>query len=224
MAEANSGSATERRPSASITNMEVSDGSRALIDKILSGDTEAFVAIVSEYKGLVFHVVRSMIPDQMQHEDMAQAIFVRVFESLRRFRFRCSLTTWVSRIAYNMCLNHLRRSKSHPQDNPDCRTGLESLDENAETRSDCMIAAGLPTPYAEICQKELATIVTEAIERLPSTHRLVIVLHHIEGFALPEIAKSLGMSIGTIKSHLFRARAMLKTDLLKKFTIEDLLL
>jgi len=203
--------------------MGTSDGNRALINRILSGDTEAFVAIVSEYKGLVFHVVRTMIPDQMQHEDMAQAIFVRVFESLRRFRFRCSLTTWISRIAYNMCLNHLRRSKSHPQDNPDCRTGLESLDENEEIKSDSMITAGSPTPHAVICQEELATIVTEAIERLPGTHRLVIVLHYLEGFALPELAESLGMPIGTIKSHLFRARAMLKTDLLKKFTIEDLI-
>jgi len=203
--------------------MGVSEASRALIDRILSGDNDAFVAIVSEYKGLVFHVVRSMVPDQIQQEDVAQDIFVRVFESLRRFRFRCSLTTWISRIAYNMCLNHLRRSKSHPQDNPDCRTGLEGLDENAETKSHCMITAGSLTPHAVICQEELATIVTEAIERLPGTHRLLIALHYLEGFALPELAESLGMPIGTVKSHLFRARALLKADLLKKFTIEDLL-
>jgi len=65
-------------------------------------------------------------------------------------------------------------------------------------------------------------MMTEAIERLPGIYRLTISLHYLEGFALPELAESLGMPVGTIKSHLFRARAMLKTDLLKKFTIEDL--
>ena len=85
-----------------------------------------------------------------------------------------------------------------------------------------MIAADSPIPHAVICQKELAAIVTEAIERLPSIYRLAIILHYSEGLTLPELAESLGMPVGTVKSHLFRGRAMLKTDLLKKFTIEDL--
>lgn len=203
--------------------MGTSDRNRALIDRILSGDTEAFVAIVSEYKGLVFHIVRSMVSEHVQQEDLAEDVFIRVFEGLPRFRFDCSLATWISRIAFNMCLNHLRRSKSHPQDNPDCRTGLESLDENEETRNDCMITAGLPTPHAVICQKEITAAVTGAVERLPVLYRLVITLHYLEDFALPDLAESLEIPVGTIKSHLFRARAMLKSDLLQKYTIEDLL-
>lgn len=202
--------------------MGVSEASRALIDRILSGDTEAFVAIVSEYKGLVFHVVRSMVPDQIQQEDVAQDIFVKVFESLGRFQFQCSLATWISRIAYNTCLNYLRRSRSRPQDNPDHRTGLESLDENNGIIRSYATTVDSLTPHTVICQKELATIVTEAIKRLPSIYRLTIILHYLEGFALPELAESLGMPLGTIKSHLFRARAMLKKDLLERFTIEDL--
>jgi RNA polymerase sigma-70 factor (ECF subfamily) len=203
--------------------MVVSDGNRALIERILSGDTESFAAIVSEYKGLVFHVVQSMVSDRMQQEDLAQDIFIRLFESLGRFRLQCSLATWISRIAYNMCLNYLRRSKSHPQDNPDYRTGQKSLYEGKEIKRDYMVTVDSPTPHSVICQKELATAVTEAIERLPSTYRLVIALHYLEGFTLPELGESLGMPVGTIKSHLFRARGMLKKDLLKRFTIEDLI-
>ena len=203
--------------------MGVSDRSRSLIGQILSGNTEAFVAIVSEHKGLVFHVVRSMISDPRQQEDVAQDIFVRVFESLSRFRFQCSLATWISRIAYNMCLNHLRRSRSRPQDNPDYRTGLEILDENNGIIRSCATTVDSSSPHAVTCQKEQAAIVTQAIERLPGTYRLTIILHYLEGFALPELAESLGMPLGTIKSHLFHARAMLKMELLNKFTIEDLL-
>jgi RNA polymerase sigma-70 factor (ECF subfamily) len=164
-----------------------------------------------------------MISGQAQQEDLAQDIFIRVYESLRQFQFHCSLATWISRIAYNMCLNHFRRSKSHPQDNPDYRTGLEGLDDIEQTDRANMIALDSQTPHAVIYHRELATAVAEAIERLPSHYRLVIALYYIEGFALPDLAESLCMPIGTIKSHLFRARAMLKADLLQKFTIEDLI-
>ena len=203
--------------------MGVSDEDRASVDAVLSGDTGAFETIVSEYKGLVFHIVRSMISDHTQHEDLAQDIFIRVYESLTNYQFRCGLATWISRIAYNMCLNQLRRSKSHPQHNPDHCTGLEGINEIEQTDREYMVSLDSPTPDAVICRKEMATAVAEAVERLPSPYRLVIALHYLEGFALPELAESLGMPLGTIKSHLFRARAKLKTDLLQKFTIEDLL-
>jgi len=203
--------------------MGVSDENRAFVDAVLTGDTDAFEPIVSDYKGLVFHIVRSMIPDYRQHEDLAQDIFIRVYESLSRFRFRCSLATWISRIAYSTCLNQLRRSKSHPQHNPDHCTGLEGIDEIEPTDSETLVSVVSPTPYAVICHKEMTTVVTKAIEKLPRTDRLVITLHYLEGFALPELAESLSMPLGTIKNLLFRAKAKLKNDLLQKFTIEDLL-
>ncbi|MFH1373793.1 MAG: sigma-70 family RNA polymerase sigma factor [bacterium] len=220
---AKSSSATAEGPFASIIGMGVSDENRASVNAALSGDSGAFEAIVSKYKGLVFHMVRSMIPDYRQHEDLAQDIFIRVYESLPRFRFRCSLTTWISRIAYNTCLNQLRRSKSHPQHNPDFCTGLEKVDEIEHTDGENSFSMASPTSYAVICHKEIAAAVIEAVEKLPRTDRLVITLHYLESFSLPELAESLGMPLGTVKSLLFRARAKLKNDLLQKFTIEDLL-
>jgi len=203
--------------------MGVSDENRASVDAVLAGDIDAFETIVSEYKGLVFHIVRSMISDYRQHEDLAQEIFIRVYESLSSFRFRCSLATWISRIAYNTCLNQLRRSKSHPQHNPDHCTALEGIDEIEPTDSENLVSNASSTPYAVICHKEMTTTVTEAVQKLPWTDRLVITLHYLEGFALPELAESLSMPLGTIKSLLFRARLKLKEDLMQKFTIEDLI-
>ena len=203
--------------------MSVSDENQTSIDIVLSGDTDAFETIVSEYKGLVFYIVRSLISNNSQHEDLAQDIFISVYESLPSFQFRCRLATWISRIAYNMCLNQLRWSKSHPQDNPEYCAVIERIDEIEQADREYLVSLDSPTPHAVICQKEIATVVVEAVERLPSPYRLVIALHYLEGFALPELAESLGMPLGTVKSHLFRARAMLKADLLQKFTIEDLL-
>ncbi len=193
------------------------------INNVLSGDTEAFEAIVSEFKGLVFHIVRNMLSDQKQHKDLAQDIFLRVYESLRQFQFRCRLATWISRIAYNTCLNYLRRLKSHPQDSYDYRIELDRIDEMEWIDRQNLTSLDSISPHATTCHRELVGAVEKAIAGLPGPYRLVVTLHYLEGFALPELAQTLGIPLGTIKSHLFRARAMLKHDLLQKFTIEDLI-
>lgn len=203
--------------------MGVSEENRAAIERILSGNTDDFSDIVAEYKGLVFHVVRSMIKDTSDHEDVAQDIFIRVYESLPAFQFRCGLATWISRIAYNTCLNRLRRVKSRPQDNPEYRADDGRMAATEPPRNAELISRDSPTPQAVICRKEMEAAVRDSIEKLPMRFRLMITLHYLDGFSIPDLAESLGMPKGTIKSHLYRARAMLKTDLLRKFSIEDLI-
>jgi RNA polymerase sigma-70 factor (ECF subfamily) len=203
--------------------MGVSEDDRAAIGRILSGNVDAFEDIVAEYKGLVFHVVQSMIADNSEHEDLAQDIFVRVYESLPRFQLRCRLATWISRIAYNMCLNRRRRAKSHPQDNLEYRVKDDGANDIDLSHGSGLISFDSPTQEAVICRKELEIAVRDSVKRLPMHYRLVVTLHYLEGFSIPDLAESLGIPKGTIKSHLFRARVMLKSDLLQKFTIEDLL-
>jgi RNA polymerase sigma-70 factor (ECF subfamily) len=203
--------------------MGVSEDDQATIGRILSGNIDAFGDIVAEYKGLVFHVVRSMIADNSEHEDLAQDILIRVYESLPRFQSRCGLATWISRIAYNTCLNRLRRTKSHPQDNLECRVKDDRMNDVDLSHDSGLNSLDSPTPHAVICRKELEATVRDSVKRLPMHYRLVVTLHYLEGFSIPDLAESLGIPKGTIKSHLFRSRVMLKSDLLQKFTIEDLL-
>jgi RNA polymerase sigma-70 factor (ECF subfamily) len=203
--------------------MGVSKDDRATIGRILSGSIDAFGDIVAEYKGLVFHVVRSMMADNSEHEDLAQDILIRVYQSLPGFQSRCGLATWISRIAYNTCLNCLRRTKSHPQDNLECRVEDDWMNDVDLTHDSGLNSLDSPTPYAVICRKELEAAVRDSVKRLPRHYRLVVTLHYLEGFGIPDLAESLGIPKGTIKSQLFRARLMLKSDLLQKFTIEDLL-
>ncbi len=193
------------------------------IQRILSGTTDDFRDIVSEYKGLVFHVVRSMIADTSEHQDLAQDVYIRVYESLPKYEFRCGLATWISRIAYNTCLNRVRRTKSHPQDDLKYRAGEDWGHEAERPLNTDLISSDSPTPHTVICRKELEAAVRDSVKRIPMHYRLVIVLHYLEGFSIPDLSESLGIPKGTIKSYLFRARAMLKSDLLQKFTIEDLL-
>ena len=203
--------------------MGVSEKNRVTIQRILSGSTDDFRDVVTEYKGLVFHVVRSMIADISDHEDLAQDVFIRVYESLPKYEFRCGLATWISRIAYNTCLNRVRRTKSHPQDELKHRAGKEWGHEAEPPHNTELTSLDPATPYAVICRKELETAVRDSVRKIPMNYRLVIMLHYLEGFSIPDLSESLGIPEGTIKSYLFRARAILKSDLLQRFTIEDLL-
>lgn len=203
--------------------MGVNEKARITIERILYGSVDDFEIIVTEYKSLVFHVVRSMLADNSVHEDIAQDIFVKVYESLPGFQFRCGLATWISRIAYNTCLNHLRRIKSHPQNNPEHRVEEGKSDEINMSYYTDYYPAESRTPHAVISRKEMEATIRESISRLPVQYRLIIILYYMDGFSVSELAETLGMPAGTIKSHLFRARALLKSDLLKKYNIEDLL-
>lgn len=186
-------------------------------------EQDEFGEVVAKYKGLVFHVVRSMTTDISCHEDLAQDIFVKVFESLPRFQHRCSLATWISRIAYNMCINSLRRSRSRPQDNPEYRADADWMNGN-EPSIDTNARALVPeSPQDMVCRKEQEAALRQVVTGLPMHYRLVITLHYLEDFSIQELAHTLDMPQGTIKSYLFRARARLKSDLLKTFTAEDLL-
>ncbi|UCC43349.1 MAG: sigma-70 family RNA polymerase sigma factor [Candidatus Zixiibacteriota bacterium] len=207
----------------SIMGMGVTEQDRAIIGRILSGETDAFRYLVAKYKGLAFHVVRSMIADSSEHEDLAQDILARVFESLPTFRFRCGLATWISRIGYNTCLNQLRRVKSRPHETMKYRAEGYRVDDITPNSGGNSTPVESQTPYSVICRKELDVAVRDSIKKLPAHYRLVVTLYYLESFSIADIALSLGIPKGTIKSDLFRARAKLKDDLLQKFTIEDLL-
>ncbi|UCE25203.1 MAG: sigma-70 family RNA polymerase sigma factor [Candidatus Zixiibacteriota bacterium] len=207
---------------ASIIVVGINEADGDAVERILNGDTEAFQDIVRKYKGLVFHVVREMLSDQGAHDDVAQDIFIRVFEHLPRFEFRSGLATWISRIAYNTCLNHLRRMKSRPQDSPEYRVDLCRPEEIGPTCGQGPETGSVQTPQAVILRKEISRMVRGSINRLPQQARLIVTLHYLDGFSISDLAETLRMPPGTVKSHLFRARALLKRDLLEKIDPEDL--
>lgn len=196
---------------------------RGFVQRVLGGDLDAFQSIVAGHKGLVFHVVRSILTDETEYEDVAQDIFIKIYESLPYFKFRCSLATWISRIAYLTCLNYLRRRKSRPQDSLEYRIGIAEIEKLVTPATGGCGPDAVQTPHEMMCRREIETIVRESLSRLPPNYRVIIALHYLDGFSIPELSKALDMPTGTIKSHLFRARAMLKEDLLNRIKVEDLL-
>lgn len=182
---------------------------RLLVERVLHGNTRAFGAIIKRTEGLITQIVFRMIADKEQRADVAQDIYLKVFQKLASFRFESKLSTWIARIAYNTCINQLDKNKT---------TGLtayydlpaESEDNHLSTLEQI---ADLADPESDLFQTELTGLLQSEIVRLPAVYKLLITLYHQQELSYGEIGQIVALPEGTIKSYLFRARKMLKERL-----------
>ena len=177
------------------------------IEQVLAEDRQAFARLIEQYQRLVVHVVYRMVKDPRDREELCQDVFVKVYRSLHTFRYEARLSSWIAKIAYHTCLNHLERKK------------LPLLDDALPV---ARLTASEPLPDAQTRRMEVQSFIHKAIERLPHQQRIVLTMYHLEGFSLSEIAHITERPTGTIKSDLFRARKSLKNRLLETYKIQDL--
>jgi RNA polymerase sigma factor (sigma-70 family) len=184
---------------------------RDLVRETLKGSAAAFEELVRGYERLVVHIVYRMIPKTEDREDLCQEVFVRVYENLAGFGFRSKLSTWISRIAYNTCLNHLHKRRELSMD--EVLPGIESADQ---------LPGSCARPDKVTEQQDIAARLQEEIEQLPLPYRTVLTLFHIEQMSYAEIGRIMDLPEGTVKSHLFRARSHLKMRLESRYETKDL--
>jgi RNA polymerase sigma factor (sigma-70 family) len=181
-----------------------------LVARVIAGERNAFQALIRRYERLVAHVVSRHIRHDADREEVCQDIFLRVHRGLRDFRFSSKLSTWIARIAHHASLNHLEKK----------RLPLgEDLPDTVLSRAQPV--SGEPNPLDTTIAGEARRFVRDAIHALPTGYRSVVTLHYIEGMAVDEVGEVLGLPSGTVKSHLFRARRLLKEALLKRYAGED---
>jgi len=144
--------------------------------------------------------------DREEALDLSQEVFLRVFRTIHRFRGQSSLRTWIYRIAVNQARNRHRFWRRRH------RADQVSLDQHVAAHGDVFSGFG-PTPERVLAQKELAGRLQDALERLPFDQRTAIVLREVDGLSYEEIAFSLGLAVGTVKSRLTRARQALRAEL-----------
>lgn len=184
---------------------------KALVERILAGDKEAFRVIVAEHQRLVGHIVFRMIHSPADHADLCQEVFIKVYQHLESFRFQAKLSTWIGRIAYTSCLNFLDKKKESLYD--DIPAGKQLAEEAGDNTDH---------PGHRLENEETALMVRRQIDRLPPVYRTAITLFHLEQMNYEEIADIMDMPIGTIKSHLFRGRRLLKELMLSRYSREDM--
>jgi RNA polymerase sigma-70 factor (ECF subfamily) len=187
------------------------------VSRLQANEDAAYDELVRTYSAMIYHVAYRMLGDPADASDVVQEIFLKVFKNIGGFKGEAALKTWIFRIAFSEILNRLRWWKRR------YRYATVSLDEgpNGKPASDFAVHTG-PTPEESLQFKERETAIQLALRRLSGEHRSIIVLRDIEGFSYNEIADVLGISIGTVKSRLARARADLKKLLIRYLSVQHL--
>jgi RNA polymerase sigma-70 factor, ECF subfamily len=178
----------------------------SLVQRCAMGDEPACAELVSEHQRMVVQLAINLLGDRDEALDLSQDVFLRVFRTIHRFRGQSSLRTWIYRIAVNQARNRHRFWRRRH------RADQVSLDAHVATHGDCL-AAGQAWPDQVLAQKELARRLERALEHLPFDQRTAVVLREIDGLSYEEIAYSLGVAVGTVKSRLTRARRALRLEL-----------
>src|ERR1700738_2148398 len=168
--------------------------------RIREGDMEALLLLVETHQARIIGTISKMLGSDAEAEDLAQQVFIRVWKSAPRYKPTAKFTTWLFRITRNLVFNELRR-KRHFADQ------AEEIPEPAE-RAD-------KEPDQVLLGEELQLAIQDAINRLPESQRMAIILRRYEEMPYEEIAKVMGTTIPAVKSILFRARAELRERLAK---------
>jgi RNA polymerase sigma factor (sigma-70 family) len=181
---------------------------KEIVSRIIKGDFRAFELLVKEYEKLVFFVTNRIVQDLQDKEDICQEVFIKVNNSLPKFKFESKLSTWIARIAYLTAINYAKKYKSKWQnDFP------ENLDNYYFTDE---------TPEQALTKKNTAEYVNQLIAQMPLAYRTVLTLYHLNEFSVQEIEQITGTPEGTIKSNLFRARKLLKEKMEKDVKNEQI--
>jgi RNA polymerase sigma-70 factor (ECF subfamily) len=179
-----------------------------LVQRSQGGDTQAFAELVTYTEVGVYNLALSLLHDRQEAEDVTQEVFVRVWRALPSFRGEAKLTTWLYRITVNTCLNRQRQ----------LRVELANLD-SRDSLGD--LASDEDGPSAQVLDRERRATLWAAVDRLPARYRAVVYLFYKQDMAHQEIARLLSIPVGTVKSHLNRARQALARLLGKRSEDED---
>ncbi len=177
---------------------------RALVDAIRAGDQRAWNELLESYQDRLYTLCLRMVSDPELAADLTQDTMVRVIRGLDSFNAESRLSTWIYRIAMNICLSRLRAEKlrRHPSlDEPDSQ-GQEKSSKISQNRE--------PRASLRIQQSERRRLLGDALDRLDPDHRAILVLRDVRGLEYDAIAQVLGVAMGTVKSRLFRARVALR--------------
>lgn len=179
----------------------------ALVQQCATGDQDACTRLVADHQRMVYQLAYHLLGDPQEALDLCQDVFLRVFRTLPRFRGQSTLRTWIYRIVVNQASNRHRwwRRRHRSQQVP--------LEAHTASHGELTEARNFAQPDRVLEQRETAGRVWEALNRLPFDQRAVVVLREIDGLSYEEIASSLSVAVGTVKSRLARARQNLRSDL-----------
>jgi RNA polymerase sigma factor (sigma-70 family) len=175
-----------------------------LVQRARDGDLTAYDELVKRYQERIYATIYHMTSNHEDANDLAQDSFIKAYSALKSFKGGSSFYTWLYRIAVNKTINFLKQRKNK------YHLSLNDLDFNAENDPDLVALISHKTPQREAGLSELQKKLNEALLKLSESHRMVVVLHDVQGQSHEDIAEIMGCNIGTVRSRLFYARQQLQ--------------
>jgi RNA polymerase sigma-70 factor (ECF subfamily) len=172
-----------------------------LVKRVLAGDSALYEIIMRRHNQLLYRVVRAILPNDEEAEDVMQDAYVRAYEHLGQFAGRAQFRTWLTRIAVHEALARVRRSMRFSSPPPG---------ENFEGDPMEILVASGRTPEQQAADSELRNLLESAIAQLPESYRTVFMLRDVQDMSIDEVAGILDLSEGTVKVRLHRARRALR--------------
>jgi RNA polymerase sigma-70 factor, ECF subfamily len=176
------------------------------IKQVIKGDQDAFAEIVEIYSNSIYQLGYRMLGNRHEAEDVAQEAFIRAYVNIKSFNQDLKFSTWLFRIATNLCIDRIRKKK------PDYYLDAEVSGTDGLTMYS-QLASDSPLPENELESLELQESVQKEILKLPEKYRSVIVLKYIEELSLNEISEILELPLGTVKTRIHRGREALRQQL-----------
>jgi len=178
-----------------------------LVAGAVVGAEGSFEELVRRYQRPISAYVYRMVGNYESALDLTQEIFIKVYNSLRRYRSEFKFSTWIYKIAHNSAVDHLRRSATREQ----------SLISGSEgDHFELPIESGRLTPEQESEQKERRSEIESVVRKLPSNYRELVILRHSQDLTYEEIVEVTGLPLGTVKNRLFRAREMMRQQFVER--------
>ncbi len=182
------------------------------MDQCRSGSVEAFTELVERYKNRIHWVVKRMVGGP-EDEDLTQEVFLRVYQAIPGFRSGSKFSTWIYKIAHNLCLTELRKRK---------RRGEHlSLEEEGDEKVHWMLRESRQGLEEEIERMDLSENIQALVEQLPVHHRTALTLFYANQARYEEIAEVMGIPLGTVKTYIHRAKLRIRELLLADSDLAD---
>ncbi len=178
-----------------------------IVEKVLKGNIDVFSQLIEKYEKMVYNLAYRIFNNRSDAEDITQEVFIKVYKNLYKCEGKQSIKTWVYTIAYNTCIDEIRKRKGKNN------ISLDIEIEGNENNFSLEIPSNEPTPEKALMEKESLLEIEQAISSLNENNRALIFLRDIKGLSYNEISEIMNLNIGTVKSRINRARNILKNIL-----------
>jgi RNA polymerase sigma-70 factor (ECF subfamily) len=181
--------------------------SEELMARIAEGDEDAFEILVNRHQTSVLNLIYRFIGDRTQAKDLAQEVFIRVWQAARSYQPKAKFTTWVYRITANLCVNELKSARRKKW------FSFNRSDKDGEHTFEETLADSAPSSEDLLLEKERSRRISDALQSLPENQRMALILKRYEGLSYQEIAQIIGCSVSAVESLLVRAKRTLQEKL-----------